>query len=179
MSCNLFDLFCSINTVLSNDSAVSAIVGDRIFNGNAPQDTPYPYLCFGGIRSEDFSTFDDDGDDMIIGINLYDRVESMTDLYNLQEAIKIALSRKEDSLCTDGCPVFFIKYSGTLDNPIKDFTNIFCEALLAGVQVLTDGTIDLDIYSEYISFPEAQIMNLPIDDIGATRFKIMEIMNSW
>ena len=63
------------------------------------------------------------------------------------------------------------------DNPIKDFTNIFCEALWSGVKILTDD--DLDIYSEYISFPEAQIIKLPINDLAVTKLKILEEIKTW
>lgn len=66
------------------------------------------------------------------------------------------------------------------DNPIKDFTNIFCEALWSGVKILTDDSMDFRLYLDYLELTaEDQIMNLPIDDIGETRFKIMEIMNDW
>jgi len=65
------------------------------------------------------------------------------------------------------------------DDPIKDFSNIFCEALCSGVKILTDDSIDLTIYSEYISFPEAQIIKLPINDLAATKSKILEIIKLW
>lgn len=66
------------------------------------------------------------------------------------------------------------------DNPIQDFSNIFCEALWSGVRVLTDDAMDLSIYSEYLELTaEGQIVNLPIDDVGATRSIIMEIIKGW
>jgi len=71
--------------------------------------------------------------------------------------------------------LYFIK-----DNPIKDFSNILCEALWSGVRVLTDEAMDLNIYTEYIELAsEAQIVNLPIDDVEATRSKITEIIKGW
>lgn len=71
--------------------------------------------------------------------------------------------------------LYFVK-----DNPIKDFSNILCEALWSGVRVLTDDTIDLGIYTEYIELDsKTQIVNLPIDDVGATRSKITEITKGW
>ena len=58
--------------------------------------------------------------------------------------------------------------------------NIFSEALWSGVRVLTDETIDLGIYTEYIELAsEAQIVNLPLDDVGATQSKIIEIIKGW
>ena len=120
MSCNLKFLYCSVFDILVNDPAVSAIIDDKVFNGVAPQDTLYPYCVFGGVNSDAFSTFDDDGDELIFSINLYDRSQNMANLYNLHNAIKEALSRQEEALCTDECPVFYIKYSGTFENPIKD-----------------------------------------------------------
>lgn len=66
------------------------------------------------------------------------------------------------------------------DNPIRDFSNVFYEALWSGVRVLTDEIMDLNIYSEYIDLTsETQIVNLPIDDVRATRSKITEIMKGW
>jgi len=66
------------------------------------------------------------------------------------------------------------------DNPINDFSNVFCEALWSGVRVLTDDTMDLGTYTEHIELTdEVQIVNLPIDDVGATRTKITEIIKYW
>ena len=65
------------------------------------------------------------------------------------------------------------------DNPIKDFTNIFCEALWSGAQVLTDSIMDLDIYSEYINFPDSQIIKLPIDDLVMTKSTVLGLIKPW
>jgi len=66
------------------------------------------------------------------------------------------------------------------DNPIHDFSNIFCEALWSGVRVLTDDAMDLSVYSEYIELSsKAQIVKLPIDDVEATRTKITEMIRDW
>lgn len=66
------------------------------------------------------------------------------------------------------------------DNPIQDFSNILCEALWSGVRVLTDETMDLGIYKQYIELAdEDQIVNLHIDDVGATRSKIGEMIRGW
>ncbi|MBL7075570.1 hypothetical protein ISS37_10075 [candidate division KSB1 bacterium] len=68
----------------------------------------------------------------------------------------------------------------TKDNPIKDFMNIFSEALWSGVRVLTDDTMDLDTYTEHIELADqAQIVNLPIDDVGATQSKIIDMIRDW
>ena len=71
--------------------------------------------------------------------------------------------------------IFFAK-----DNPIRDFSNVFYEALCSGVRVLTDDTMDLGTYTEHIELADqAQIGNLPIDDVGATRSKIIEMIRGW
>jgi glycosyltransferase involved in cell wall biosynthesis len=71
--------------------------------------------------------------------------------------------------------LYFVK-----DNPIKDFSNILCEALWSGVRVLTDDSMDLGIYTKYIELDsKTQIVNLPIDDAEATRAKIMEMIRGW
>lgn len=68
----------------------------------------------------------------------------------------------------------------TRDNPIRDYTNILCEALWSGARVLIDGTTDLNQYTEYIEVPDRdQIVSLPIDDTGRSRSKISEIIRGW
>lgn len=71
--------------------------------------------------------------------------------------------------------LFFVK-----DNPIKDFSNIFCEALWSGITVLTDETMDMGEYSEYIELKRRdQIVELPSDDIEAAQARINEIIGTW
>ena len=66
------------------------------------------------------------------------------------------------------------------DDPIRDFSNVFCEALWSGVRVLTDDAMDLGIYAEHIELTsEDQIVNLPMDDVGTTRAKIIEMIEGW
>ena len=66
------------------------------------------------------------------------------------------------------------------DSPMKDFSNILCEALWSGVRVLTDDAMDLGIYAEHIELTsEDQIVNLPMDDVGTTRAKIIEMIEGW
>ena len=66
------------------------------------------------------------------------------------------------------------------DSPMKDFSNILCEALWSGVRVLTDDAMDLGIYTQYIELAsETQIVNLPIGDVEATQTKITEMIGEW
>ena len=66
------------------------------------------------------------------------------------------------------------------NNPIRDFSNIVCEALWSGVPVLTDDSMDLSIYTEYIEpVSEAQIVNLPLNDIEAVQAQINDIISAW
>ena len=68
----------------------------------------------------------------------------------------------------------------TKDNPIKDFSNILCEALCSGVPVLTDETMDMSEYTEYIDVSTRdQIVNLPLDDVEAAQAQVNDIINTW
>lgn len=73
---------------------------------------------------------------------------------------------------------FLISFSK--DNPIHDFSNVFCEALWSGVRVFTDETMDLNSYTEYIELAsETQIVNLPINEVGATRSNFIDMIRDW
>ena len=66
------------------------------------------------------------------------------------------------------------------DNPIKDFSNILCEALWSGVPVLTDTTMDMAEYTEYIELTARdQVTNLPLDQVETMQAQINDIINTW
>jgi len=68
----------------------------------------------------------------------------------------------------------------TKGNPIKDFSNILCEALYSGVPVLTDGMIDLGEYTKYVELASRdQIITLPKDDVEAAQAQVNDIINTW
>jgi len=54
------------------------------------------------------------------------------------------------------------------DNPIRDFSNIVCEALWSGIRLITDKTLSINEYTKYIEIePEKQIINLAPGKIEA------------
>lgn len=66
------------------------------------------------------------------------------------------------------------------DNPIKDFSNILCEALWSGLRVLTDETMDLNEYAEYIEVSARdQIVNLPLDEVDFVQAQLNDILSNW
>ena len=66
------------------------------------------------------------------------------------------------------------------DNPIKDFSNIVCEALWSGAPLITDEKMDIDEYDQYTKgISNNQIIRLNLDDIEASQEKIAAIINEW
>jgi glycosyltransferase involved in cell wall biosynthesis len=66
------------------------------------------------------------------------------------------------------------------DNPIRDFSNIVCEALWSGIPLITDKTNDVREYTNYIDIASSdQIINIVLDDIETVQGKIIAIINNW
>ena len=66
------------------------------------------------------------------------------------------------------------------DNPIKDFSNIVCEALWSGVTVITDETADMHEYAQYTrGISENQIIRLKLEDVDAAQSQIAMLINQW
>jgi len=59
------------------------------------------------------------------------------------------------------------------DNPIRDFSNIVGEALLSGVSLITDKTMDIKEYRKYIEIESSnQIIFLQLDEIETVQERI-------
>jgi glycosyltransferase involved in cell wall biosynthesis len=68
----------------------------------------------------------------------------------------------------------------TQDNPIRDFSNIVCEALWSGVLVITDETTDINEYGKYMEIESSdQITILPLDKIEEAQKKIRDLIRNW
>lgn len=66
------------------------------------------------------------------------------------------------------------------DNPIKDFSNIVCEALWSGLTLITDRTMDVNEYARFTrGIPENQIVRVDLDDIETTQKEIGGLINKW
>lgn len=68
----------------------------------------------------------------------------------------------------------------TQDNPIRDFSNLVCEALWSGIPVITDKTNDIQVYANYIDITSSdQIINIALDEIETARGQISGIIDNW
>ncbi len=66
------------------------------------------------------------------------------------------------------------------NNPIKDFSNIVCEALWSGIPVITDETFDLTDYTKFINVvQEEQILSLDLDDTKSAQSQINMIIRKF
>ncbi len=66
------------------------------------------------------------------------------------------------------------------DNPIKDFSNIVCEALWSGLTIITDLTLDVNEYEQFTQgIPENQIVRVDLDDMKITQKEITELIDKW
>ncbi|MCG2816099.1 MAG: glycosyltransferase [Pseudomonadota bacterium] len=66
------------------------------------------------------------------------------------------------------------------DNPIKDFSNIMCEALWSGVTIITDETSGIHDYAKYTrGLPENQVIKLDTQDLTETQDKIKGLIHRW
>lgn len=66
------------------------------------------------------------------------------------------------------------------DSPIKDFSNIVCEALWSGVTIITDQTIDFNEYLEYIELSsDNQIIKIDLNNIKFAEKSIYNLIESW
>lgn len=66
------------------------------------------------------------------------------------------------------------------DNPIKDFSNILCEALWSGIPVLTDETMDISEYTEYIGITtRGQVIKLVLNEFETVQGQVNHILDGW
>jgi glycosyltransferase involved in cell wall biosynthesis len=68
----------------------------------------------------------------------------------------------------------------TQDNPIKDFSNIVCEALWSGIPVITDKTMDITEYTQFINLnPKRQIIRLDLENVESARNQISTLIKNF
>lgn len=66
------------------------------------------------------------------------------------------------------------------DSPIKDFSNIVCEALWSGASIITDQAMDFTDYSKYIEITSGeQIIKLDINNIEVTQQRVEGLIGNW
>ena len=66
------------------------------------------------------------------------------------------------------------------ENPIKDFSNLMCEALWAGLQVVTDDDVNVDEYRRFVKIgSESQIVTVGSKNLEETRKRISGLIDGW
>lgn len=66
------------------------------------------------------------------------------------------------------------------DSPIKDFSNIVCEALWSGASIITDQTTNFNDYSKYIEITSGeQIIKLDINNIEVAQQRVEGLIGNW
>ncbi len=66
------------------------------------------------------------------------------------------------------------------DNPIRDFSNIVREALWAGLNIITDSSMDANLYAQYKGeLPPDQIVRVDLDNIRSAQESIEKLINQW
>ena len=116
MSCSIGDLHCAVFKILEEDTEFMSLT-KGLYNVVPQANAPYPYVCIGRTSSTDFSTFDDEGDDMIYYIDIYGKSLYLDTIYKLEKRVKELLSKQEEELSNESCCVLMFKYSGRDENP--------------------------------------------------------------
>ncbi len=66
------------------------------------------------------------------------------------------------------------------DNPIKNFSNIVCEALWSGLTIITDHTMKINEYAQYaLKLPPNKIIRVDLENIRAAQAEITALINQW
>ena len=66
------------------------------------------------------------------------------------------------------------------DNPIKDFSNIVCEALWSGIPVITDKTMDITEYEQLINIDQKrQIIRLDLKKLESAKNQISTLIKNF
>lgn len=65
------------------------------------------------------------------------------------------------------------------DNPIKDFSNIICEALWSGVPIIKDVEVNFENYKEYIEIESQQLNTIETDNIEQAQNQISSAIKKW
>lgn len=116
MSCSIKDLHCTVYDIINGDSIIQGLA-KGVYN-YVPQDNVlYPYICIGRTSSSDFSTFDDDGDDMTYYVDIYGKSLSLATIYDIEKRIRELLSKQEEAISSVACCVLMFRYSGRDENP--------------------------------------------------------------
>ena len=66
------------------------------------------------------------------------------------------------------------------DNPVQDFSNLICEALLSGVTIITDECLTMAEYAQYSQFiPKNQIIRLNPEEKTDAQEIIEKLIKNW
>lgn len=126
---------------------------------------------FFGIKHEHKLVFIGQGN----GFNEFSKFVSQSGLKSFEFKKFIHPSRMPNLLNNIDFLLYFCQ-----DSPIKDFSNIVCEALWSGISIITDQTIDFDDYSKYIEITSGeQIIRLDINNIKIARQCVKWLIVDW
>jgi len=75
---------------LRADDAVTAFVGDRVFDA-APRNAAFPYIAFGPARASDWSTGTEDGSEHRITLHAWSRGRGKRECWEIMRAVEAAL----------------------------------------------------------------------------------------
>ena len=76
---------------LRADEAVTAVVGDRIFDA-APRNAAFPYLAFGPARASDWSTGTESGTEQLLTLHVWSKAKGRREVLAVMEAIRARLA---------------------------------------------------------------------------------------
>jgi len=75
-------------TVAGSHNTFWTAVGGRLYQGIAPQGTPYPYAVFGHVNDNQIDTFSNKMDDVIIQFSIFSDKSSSADIHDAMTYLK-------------------------------------------------------------------------------------------
>lgn len=113
MSDTYIPLMKAIIAAMKNDSAVGAVVNDRVYS-YVPQEEQFPYALV-SISSEDNSTKTFNGMRHTIQINIYSRDTDMGDIATAKAACYDLFHRKEANFSLDSGTLSILQFDNVSD----------------------------------------------------------------
>ncbi len=89
----------AIVAALVADTAVGALIGDRIYDAT-PRDATFPYLSIGQVNTADWSTGSEGGAEHQVTLHAWSRERGKKECYAIAEAVEAALH--DAALTLDG-----------------------------------------------------------------------------
>jgi hypothetical protein len=84
-------LQAAIHTRLTNDAALTTLVGGSRIHDRTPASETFPYLTFGAAQSNDWSTATEAGDEHFVRLHVWSRQQGRKQAMDIAEAAANAL----------------------------------------------------------------------------------------